>query len=117
MSDVVELLTLMMIICDCCVGALCGQCRNGSGVSVLLNKCVSCSDGFLTLIFLLSTTNLCLFTVSHNIAYLVSILTLYSVGIDITVFVGITLLDRPFPDLAYPLLFYVQVRIHIEFID
>ena len=25
-------------------GVLCGECRNGSGVSALLNRCVTCSD-------------------------------------------------------------------------
>ena len=35
------------------VGILCGQCKDGMGVSVLSSKCVSCSDGFLTLIPLL----------------------------------------------------------------
>ena len=32
------------------VGYLCGQCHNGKGVSVLLNKCVSCGKASLLLI-------------------------------------------------------------------
>ena len=28
-------------------GLLCGSCKNGTGVSVLLNKCVSCSNGYI----------------------------------------------------------------------
>ena len=33
-----------------CVGILCGNCKNGRGVSVLFNKCVNCNNGFGVLI-------------------------------------------------------------------
>ena len=32
-------------------GYLCGKCRGDKGVSVLLNKCVSCGHGNIALIF------------------------------------------------------------------
>ena len=37
------------------VGFLCGKCRNGSGVSVLLNKCVSCGHVNILYIIALGT--------------------------------------------------------------
>ena len=37
-----------------CAGVLCGDCRNGYGVSVLLNKCVTCHDASGLLIVVLS---------------------------------------------------------------
>ena len=36
-----------------CLGYLCGQCRNGKGVSALLNKCVSCGNASVLLIIAL----------------------------------------------------------------
>ena len=38
-------------------GNLCGSCREGKGVSVLLNKCVSCTDTSTLLILALGTYN------------------------------------------------------------
>ncbi len=40
-------------VCTCCTGVLCGLCESGYGVSALLNKCVSCSDGLIGLLPLL----------------------------------------------------------------
>jgi len=37
-----------------CAGVLCGNCRNGYGVNVLLNKCVTCHDAAGILIAVLS---------------------------------------------------------------
>ena len=37
-----------------CAGVLCGNCRDGYGVSVLLNKCVTCHDASGILIVVLS---------------------------------------------------------------
>ena len=31
-------------VCPPSSGVLCGECRNGSGVSALLNRCVTCSN-------------------------------------------------------------------------
>ena len=31
-------------VCPSPSGVLCGECRNGSGVSALLNRCVTCSN-------------------------------------------------------------------------
>ena len=36
------------------IGVLCGGCRDGLGVSALLNKCVTCSDSNGLLIVILS---------------------------------------------------------------
>ena len=41
-------------------GDLCGNCRGGYGVSVLLNKCVTCSNTFGTLIAVLSEHQACI---------------------------------------------------------
>lgn len=41
------------------VGVLCGDCVEGHGVSVLTNKCVTCSDASGVLIALLSKLLLC----------------------------------------------------------
>ena len=35
-------------------GLLCGSCKENKGVSVLLNRCVKCSNGFITLLIALS---------------------------------------------------------------
>ena len=35
------------------IGVLCGECKNGKGVSALLNKCTSCNDAFSILIVIL----------------------------------------------------------------
>ena len=47
----------MLIMCSVsrtCVGILCGHCKDGKGVSVLFNRCVDCSNGFVALIAILS---------------------------------------------------------------
>ena len=47
----------MLIMCSIsrtCVGILCGHCKDGKGVSVLFNRCVDCSNGFVALIVALS---------------------------------------------------------------
>ena len=41
-------------------GVLCGNCRNGSGVSVLQNKCVTCHDALGMLITVLSEYQACI---------------------------------------------------------
>ena len=46
----------MTVLIDLCfeLGVLCGECINHTSVSVLLNKCTSCSDANSVLIVLLS---------------------------------------------------------------
>lgn len=39
------------------IGILCGSCRNNSGVTVLLNKCTSCSHVFGTLVGVLGSVS------------------------------------------------------------
>jgi len=41
-------------------GDLCGNCRSGYGVSVLLSKCVTCDNTFGTLIAVLSEHKVCI---------------------------------------------------------
>ena len=40
-----------LIVLPNVIGYLCGECRGDRGVSVLLNKCVSCGHGSIALIF------------------------------------------------------------------
>ena len=44
---------------------LCGECRNGSGVSVLLNRCVTCSDAMGLLVAVLGEKREIVFIVQH----------------------------------------------------
>lgn len=46
-------------------GILCGSCINNTGVSALLNECVTCSDAFGTLIGVLSKSNNIIHTTAH----------------------------------------------------
>ena len=39
------------------LGVLCGDCRDGAGVSALLNQCVSCNDAYGLLIAALSKSD------------------------------------------------------------
>ena len=41
-----------------CIGILCGNCKDGKGVSVLFNKCVDCNNAFGALIAALSRLRL-----------------------------------------------------------
>ena len=65
-------------------GILCGNCRKGFGVSVLLNRCITCSSVYALLVVVL-------------------------VIIDILVCIGIVLYSKPLPVWVYPCLFYIQV--------
>lgn len=49
------------------IGTLCGACRDGKGVSVLLNKCVTCNNALGILILLLSEfcSQMCPYDISH----------------------------------------------------
>ena len=57
------LFVCISVVCVCvvrvlfvltCTGELCGECRDGKGVSALLNKCTTCSDASGLLILALS---------------------------------------------------------------
>ena len=90
-------------------GVLCGNCRDGYGVSVLLNKCVTCHDASGILIAVLSecmsfrTQILCSLSC---VPYVFS-----SVAADAVVFISLLLLIKTFPTWLYPCLFYIQVTI------
>ncbi|XP_064396716.1 uncharacterized protein LOC135343670 isoform X3 [Halichondria panicea] len=70
-------------------GILCGSCKAEYGLSVLLNKCVSCSNGYITLLIVL-------------------------VFADILALTAIALIDRPLPQWLYPLIFYVQISPYVS---
>jgi hypothetical protein len=65
-------------------GELCGECRDGKGVSALLNKCTTCSDASSLLILALIT-------------------------LDAGVFVFLLIVMKPFPTWLYPCVFYLQM--------
>jgi hypothetical protein len=84
-------------------GILCGQCKDGTGVSVLLNNCVSCSDGFLALIIVLGKHEAINITMRY-LSYVALVVILIS-----AVLIIVTLIDKPLPDWMIPFLFYIQV--------
>ncbi|XP_065907172.1 uncharacterized protein [Dysidea avara] len=77
----------LQCVCDR-QGYLCGKCRGDKGVSVLLNKCVSCGHGNIALIFGLVVVDIIVITV-----ILLSSVTIFS--------------------WLYPVLFYLQVTPYI----
>ncbi|XP_065906983.1 uncharacterized protein [Dysidea avara] len=77
----------LQCVCDR-QGYLCGKCRGDKGVSVLLNKCVSCGYGSIALIFGLVVFDIIVITV-----ILLSSVTIFS--------------------WLYPVLFYIQVTPYI----
>ena len=94
---------LLLVLCCDCAGELCGDCRNGYGVSVLLNKCVTCHDASGLLIAVLSE--------SQKVACSVDVpfMICFTVLIDALVLTGLLLLVKAFPAWLYPCLFYLQV--------
>ena len=57
-SKIARTRTFVLILSDTPIpcldsGTLCGECRSDAGVSALLNKCVTCHDGYSVLIPLL----------------------------------------------------------------
>ena len=93
-------------------GVLCGSCRNGYGVSVLLNKCVTCHDASGMLIAVLSEYQLCIVVESmwvHGCSYIFS-----SVLVDAVVLTGLMLLMNTFPIWLYPCVFYLQVGVDVS---
>ena len=69
-------------------GILCGSCPEGFGVSVLLNRCVSCSSVYALLLAVL-------------------------IMVDMLISIGIVLYPKPLPVWVYPCLFYVQILPYI----
>ena len=88
------------------VGLLCGQCRNGKGVSALLNKCVLCGRTSVLLIIALGEQYI-LYYVWHYI-----ILKIFAVIVDIIVITTILLCSLSVKPWLYPFLFYLQVTIN-----
>ena len=87
------------------LGILCGTCENG-GVSVLFDRCVSCSNAFITLVPLLgklqwhSTPPGCITMMCYYYN---------AVVVQVALFITIVLIDRQFWSILYPFTFYVQV--------
>ena len=74
-------------------------------MSVLLQRCVTCSDAYGILIVFLSE----LFNDSfmhHAMSWVI----VFVVAADVGVFIIITFLDVPISALFYPFLFYIQVE-------
>ena len=95
-------------------GELCGNCRNGYGVSVLLNKCVTCPSvsGILTAALSECIASTCAITIRQlldNSGVTCLPVSFCSVVADVVVFVGLLLLIKTFPTWLYPFLFYIQV--------
>ena len=91
-------------------GVLCGNCRNGYGVSVLQNKCVTCHDALGMLITVLSEYQACIVVECmgvHGYRYFVPV-----VLVDAVVLTGLLLLMNTFPTWLYPCVFYLQVGVH-----
>lgn len=94
----VTVLELVSGSTDCCsvqsfhdlfllLGELCGACVPGTGFSALLNRCVSCSDGYSALIVVL-------------------------VGVDVCIILLLLWVSKPMPLWFYPVLFYLQLLPH-----
>ena len=82
------------------IGILCGKCRDGKGVSVLLNDCVSCHDAQGLLILGLSKLNQSNGECKKIIGCVVIA--------DAVAFIVIVVADVPFPEWIYPFIFYIQ---------
>lgn len=83
------------------LGVLCGECKNGMGVSALLSRCVDCSNINSLLIVTLSE---CM-----SILKLIHCVTWYLVIVDAIIVLIMLRWNHPFPTLMYPCLFYLQV--------
>ena len=91
-----------------CVGYLCGQCRNGKGVSALLNNCVSCGRTSILLIIALGTY------VDSNMHVIICMCNHISVIVDIIVIIIILLCSLSLKPWLYPFLFYLQVHVYVH---
>ena len=97
----------MLMMCSVsrtCVGTLCGHCKDGKGVSILFNRCVDCSNGFVALIVALSKHLI-------TIKYLaIAALSLYiSVIADVIIITVILLKQITLPAWLFPAIFNIQV--------
>ena len=89
-------------------GELCGECRDGKGVSALLNKCITCSSTSGLLIALLREYSL------YVICVLLGLLHYFIlVVLDAAVFAVLLNFMKPFPSWIYPCVFYIQVHNNI----
>ena len=92
-------------------GYLCGECRNSTGVSALLNNCVSCSDGWITLVVLLGMVMI----LDHSFLLTYSCITqthkiiILSAMLDVLTIIVVVLADIQVPQLLYGCLFFIQV--------
>ena len=105
---VLWVLVCISVVCVCVMlfvllGELCGECRDGKGVSALLNKCTTCSDASGLLILALSKKQL----LPIDLIQLTS--TDCIVTLDAGVFVFLLIVMKPFPTWLYPCVFYLQV--------
>ena len=93
---------------SCCVllvlGILCGDCRENMGVTVLFNKCDTCSTASVLWIVVLGEH-------VQDQYYRVNFIFLaHTVVIIVGIFIFIILLDKPVLEWVLPFLFYIQVR-------
>ena len=84
-------------------GILCGECRDGMGVSALFNNCVSCHNAHGLLILALSR-----FT-NSIVIIIINLLSLHAVVADAIAFIVIIVVDIALPGWIYPFIFYIQV--------
>lgn len=70
------------------LGVLCGDCPEGSGVSALLDVCVSCDD-------------------------VSAVLILGLILVDVVIVVFLLVVTRPVLTLLYPTIFYLQILPHL----
>ena len=89
------------------IGTLCGKCPNGTGVSALLNRCVTCSKKNLILVAALGKSLL----LDENKHFHIMELSLpsSSVLLDALAMGIIVFCDWRLPQIFYPFVFYIQV--------
>ncbi len=73
-------------------------------MSVLRNKCVSCSNGYMSLLVVLGESQ-------QLVQLLVSHICTSVVFLEVCVLVLIVVIDRPISSWLYSFIFYVQVRL------
>lgn len=95
-------LSVHMLIC---LGVLCGECRNDTGVSALLNRCTTCYDAFSILIITLGNLVLSLSAqFLHKFFFFTVIVDCIVMIIIVRFFLSVT-----YPALLLPCIFYIQV--------
>ncbi len=99
----------------CNTGILCGECKNGRGVSALMNYCVTCENASGILVIALGEL---LYLLPHfNVLLDTDCIILYSIFLsvpeviaDLVALVGLFLIKAPPPDFVYLCIFYIQVK-------